>query len=421
MNLCALWGGALNRTEAGGTRVSSWALGMHGGNFGEFSLYAFVDETGNTGAKLLDNDQPLFVTAALLTRSDFDRRFGRQVDAIAASLGVDEIHASELGVARLEEIASALLKVVRKAGPAFFLARVEKRYVLAAKIFDTIFDSAENRAVPWHAYNARPLRLMLVFKIASVLDDALSQAFWDALMTKRSDQARAKMADFCRALRGRVGLIPDQRSRQVVGEALDWAAANPEALEFVHQTKQGRKSHLPNMVGFGNLLSGIERQSNVWGRPVEVIRHDRQHEFEQALKFWHQMYSNAREDVVHLPLGEKMVLRKVFGSRLEISSARDSAGIQVIDVILWLFARSLRGHVLPDRCQGLLDYVYSRAYQDDFSFSGVGAAATEMIEDIETRSLPPSMLDDGQALFAEIEKRRLDEMEAYARAKTPAE
>ena len=328
-------------------------------------MYAYVDETGNTGARLFDDDQPLFVTAALLTRSDFDFRFGAEVRAIAGSLGVKEIHANQLGVARLEEIAPAILKVVRKAGPAFFLARVEKRYVLAAKIFDTIFDSAENKAVAWHVYNIRPLRLMMVFKIASVLDDALSQGFWDALMDKSDDRARDKMADFCRALRSRVGLIPDQRSREVVGEALDWASANPEALEFVYQTKISRKTHLPNMVGFGNLLSGIERQSNVWRRPVEVIKHDRQHEFEPALKFWHEMYSNALDDVVQLPLGEKMVLRKVFGSRLEISSAEESAGIQIIDVILWLFARSLRGHVLPDGCQALLNYVYGRAYQDE--------------------------------------------------------
>lgn len=380
-------------------------------------MFAYVDETGNTGAKLLDEEQPLFITAALLTRSDFDRRFGEDVRGIARSIGEDEIHANRLGVGRLETIAASILQVIRKAGPAFFLARVEKRFVLAAKIFDTLFDSFENKAVAWHVYNVRPLRLMMVFKIASVVDDSLAEAFWDALLDKNDERALAKMARFCEALSERVVLIADARSRQIAKEALEWAAANPEALEFVNQDKVGRKGHLPNMVGFGNLLAGIERQSHVWARPVDVIKHDRQHEFEPAIKFWHDMYANARDDVVMLPLGEKMVLRKVFGSRLEISSAQESAGIQVIDVILWLFARSLRGDPLPSNCQRLLNYVYSRAYQDDFSFAGVGAATEDAIAAIEAQPLPPGALDDGRALNFEMESRRKPAMADYALAK----
>jgi hypothetical protein len=37
-------------------------------------MYAYVDETGNTGAGLFDKAQPLFVTAALLTRPDWAPR-----------------------------------------------------------------------------------------------------------------------------------------------------------------------------------------------------------------------------------------------------------------------------------------------------------------------------------------------------------
>lgn len=384
-------------------------------------MYAYIDETGNTGAKLLDRDQPLFITAALMTRSDFDKRFGAEVNACAAALGVGEIHANQLGVGRINEIAGDLLKIVRKAGPAFFLARVEKRYVLAAKIFDTLFDSYENKAVAWHIYNIRPLRITMVFKLADLLDDELSEQFWNALMDKVDERARSKMAAFCTALDARTNLIWDSRSREIVSAGLNWAASNPEALEFVHSDKLGRKGHLPNMVGFGNLLAGIERQSNVWKRPVEAIKHDRQHEFEQSIKFWHKMYSNAREDVVHLPLGEKMVLRKVFGSRLEISTAKESAGIQIIDVILWLFARSLRGDVLPTNCQSLLEYVYSRAYQDDFSFAGVGAAAEQLIEDIESTPLPDNALADARALSLELEQRRQEAMELYERANASAD
>lgn len=127
-------------------------------------MYAYVDETGNTGAKLLDEEQPLFITAALLTRGDFDCRFAAEVRAIARSLGSDEVHANQLGVGKIENVSRDLLKVLRKAGPTFCLARVEKRYVIASKIFDTLFDSHENKAVAWHIYNTRPLRMAMVFR-----------------------------------------------------------------------------------------------------------------------------------------------------------------------------------------------------------------------------------------------------------------
>lgn len=379
-------------------------------------MFAFIDETGNTGARLLDEAQPTFMTAALLTRSDFDSRFGQDVRAVARAAGADEIHAAVLGVGRLENLAEDLLRVIRKAGPAFAIARVEKRYVVATKVFDTLFDAYENKAVPWHAYNIPTLRMPLVFKVAYILDDVAAVAFIDALLDSNDQRAWSKMADFCRLILPRVHDIPDARSREIVTDALEWAAKNPEALQFVHSDKVGRKSHLPNIIGFGNLLAAIEKQSAHWGRQVEVIRHDRQHEFAAGLKFWHQMYSNARADVVEHPFGGRMVLRRVFGSTLEISDAKASAGIQIIDVILWLFARAQKTD-LPPNCQAILDYVYSRGHLDDFSFSTAEAATTQSIFDIERRPLSAKMIEDGRKLRLDIEERRLAGMADFAQSK----
>lgn len=179
-------------------------------------MFAYIDETGNTGARMLDEAQPLFITAALMTRSDFDARFGAEVTAVAKAHGLDEIHAAELGVGRLETIAPEILRVLRKAGPAFAIARVEKRFVIAAKVFDTLFDAYENKAVPWHIYNMPPMRMAMVFKIAHILEDDIAVEFIDALLDANDARAQTKMAAFCNALKARAHLIPDARSRQVV-------------------------------------------------------------------------------------------------------------------------------------------------------------------------------------------------------------
>jgi hypothetical protein len=45
-------------------------------------VFAYVDETGNTGANIFDEDQPDFFTGALVTKSNFDLVYGRDVAAL---------------------------------------------------------------------------------------------------------------------------------------------------------------------------------------------------------------------------------------------------------------------------------------------------------------------------------------------------
>ncbi len=106
-------------------------------------MYAYVDETGNTGNRIFDLDQPLFITAAMMTRANFDAVQKAAVAAIAKKAGVHELHANEMGVAKVEEIANDILKIVKVAQARFFLSRLEKRYLGATKVIDTYFDSGE--------------------------------------------------------------------------------------------------------------------------------------------------------------------------------------------------------------------------------------------------------------------------------------
>lgn len=61
-------------------------------------LFAYVDESGNTGRNIFDTAQPDYYTAALVSRGDFDRNYGDQVRAIAGKVGATAIHANELGL-----------------------------------------------------------------------------------------------------------------------------------------------------------------------------------------------------------------------------------------------------------------------------------------------------------------------------------
>jgi hypothetical protein len=337
-------------------------------------MYAYVDETGNTGNRIFDPNQPLFITAAMMTRGNFDIIQKAGVAAIAKKAGVQALHANELGIAKVEDIAGELLKLVKAANARFFLSRVEKRFLAATKVMDTYFDCGENLAVPWQMYSLRRLRLLLTFKVARfLLSEDIAQTVWDCLTAKKEGTSIALFVEGAKALLANAHHLPDARSQQVVAEAMKWAIDNPENFASTRgNSKVFRYSHSPNFVAFTSLVRGIDEASKVWNSPVREIVHDRQTEMETMFRIHHELVTNASEDVFRGPGDAPLSMRQVPGSALRMATDETSPGLQVIDVILWLFKRALTGQDEGPEGARLLQRVFMRARQSDFSFAGVG-------------------------------------------------
>lgn len=382
-------------------------------------MWVYVDESGNTGARLFDPEQPLFVTSAMITKTNFDLTRSADLAAIAAKVGVRALHANELGVARIEQIAPDLVKVIKQSDARFFMARVEKRYLSACKVFDTYFDAGENRAVPWHIYWTRPMRLTLLFRIAStILTEEIAQTVWDCVTAKTERRSLELFLEGANALLARAPELQDPRVRQIVTDALEWAIANPSAFSTHIADKVFRNGHSPNFVAFTVMLDGIERASKRWDRPIREIVHDRQSEFERTFKSWHEIYSRpelADEPAISWP-GETEPLRfsKAAGSTLRIASEETSAGLQVVDVVLWLFKRTIDGRDIGREGHKLLQQVFRRGLQNDLSFDGVAHAAESQMREIMTADMPPEQLAAGAAGLRLIEQNRLRGMADFA-------
>jgi hypothetical protein len=272
-----------------------------------------------------------------------------------------------------------------------------------------VFDSHENKAVPWHVYNLRPLRLIMLFKLAHyVLDRDVVKLFWDALMHKNSKRSAACFVQACNAILARVGNLPDARSRELVSQAVTWAIENFDKITVHTETKLVRYGHMPNMVAFMNLLDGMERQSKAWDRPIRQIKHDRQTQFEKSLAYMHELYANADPTPIRWPGMPAMSVQKAFGSKFVVSNRFESPGIQLVDIVMWLFGRLNNGDYLEEQSQRLINYVLRKGAYSDFSFNGVHAQleramrpimeapfseeqlarAKEMMESMETRHMP---------------------------------
>jgi hypothetical protein len=375
-------------------------------------MFAYVDETGNTGRNLLDEAQPDFFTAALITRSNFDLVYPDAVRRIAKSLGVETLHGKELRLDKVEKIAPDLRRLFKKADARFVISRVEKRYLLATKVFDALFDSGENAAVAWHNYNVRPLKIMVAFKVAMLITEEIGQRFWDCLLEKNEAKVKAALPGICVSLLERIDVLPDQRSREIVTAGLEWARNHPDAIHMHLDSNQARKGHMPNLVAFANLLEGLEGFSKRWGRPVKRITHDRQSEFENTLKEWHELYTTASPEPITWA-GETYFVQRVVGSSFEMKADGDSVGIQAVDVVLWLYLQFTRKAVIPGECARLLNYVFRKAYHSDFSFDGVHEAIEKRWGAIVRGSLTPDEEARARELLEMAEKRRLESMAQY--------
>lgn len=375
-------------------------------------MYAFVDETGNTGSNLFDEEQPDFFTGALVTKENFDDLHEKTVQAICRRNGFDSLHASVLGFGPIEKVAPDILRLLKKVDARFFISRVEKRYLLSTKVFDTFFDSGENPAASWVGYNIRSLRLVLCFKVATLLTDEIAREFWSMLMARNEKDARVKIPEICNSILERVPLLQDQRAQELVTETLTWSRGHPEALDIFIARRQAKNGHMPNMVAFANLIEGLEGFSKMWKRPLKKIVHDRQSQFEGTLAEYHRLVSTASDEPIQIP-GETVVIQKVAGSTFEISSSDSSPGIQIADLVLWLFRQFLAKKYIPAGAAGILGYAFKNGYQSDFSFQGAEEQIEKQYIEIMAKDISPAEMEAGQHILAKNEKRKQEMIALY--------
>ncbi|WP_036118010.1 MULTISPECIES: DUF3800 domain-containing protein, partial [Luteibacter] len=115
-------------------------------------MYFYIDESGQTGLNLLDPSQPEIFYGTVSSPRDLDVEARPFVEKMRASLGVSRLHASELGQGRLGEFARELQTLVRTLSIRFDVYKLVKRDCAVIQIFDSLFDSFDNPAVPKTAY-----------------------------------------------------------------------------------------------------------------------------------------------------------------------------------------------------------------------------------------------------------------------------
>jgi hypothetical protein len=348
-------------------------------------MYFYIDESGNTGNNLFDAHQPRLSYGLLSSVTNADALCTSLHARALRHIKAKRIHANELGVGGLTEIAPLLLEMQKKMGFAFDYYFVDKPAYALIAFFEAVFDAGLNDAVKWDIYWT-PMRYVLIHKLTVLFDENLLRRSWRLCTVKKAHRVEAEIVELLNEVKARaMASSLDKRTIEIIVDAVNWGICHPLDLDF------GTPDHLivsPNAVGFQFVASAMARRIRKKHlRAASSIIVDRQTQFNSAQIQTHQFLGRLTEGLkkappdqkkfyMHHPLHstmsrEDIVHKALPDSAITIRDGVDSIGLQIVDVYLWIANRIRDRKELSPELGYLWRMHAERGLIDGISFEGM--------------------------------------------------
>jgi len=380
-------------------------------------MYFYVDESGHTGANLFDDAQPLLYYGVLSSKLNVDLVAEAGVARLRVQLGVDRLHANVLGNGPLVTIARDLARIQKQLDFRFDLYRIAKPDHAIICFFDQVFDQGLNPAMTWTGYWT-PLRYVLLLKVASLFDEDLAKQAWTARINVADDVAQKSLKEVCRILIARLDELPDARSRQLLGDALSWVVSNPTEIGYNVADKKSILQITPNVIGFQSVMQGIAGRIKSSKRQALKIVVDQQSQFNKAQRTLSEFYASARNiEWASGPGMPKMDMKNMPAVPIEFSSSGASAGLELVDIHLWVFKRFMENKDLAPELFTLIKPHLHRGRTDEISLAAIAKRWTAYFEQIpELHEMSAEQVARGKEVIRIDEERRLERLNGLNRA-----
>lgn len=373
-------------------------------------MYFYVDESGNTGANLFDNTQPILYYGVLSSNLNIDNLADEAVKVLRAFLGVERLHANELGMGRLVKISKCLISLQKSLDLCFDFHTVYKLDHAIICFFDQVFDQGINPAVPWTAYWT-PLRYILLLKIAGLFDTETLKKAWHARIQKKDKLATKEFLDVCKTLLIRLEIVQDERSRNIIREVLTWALENPQELQYNTKSKQESYWITPNLIGFQQVMRGIALRIKNGKSESPIIVVDQQSQFNKTQHTLAEFYAQASGQQFDFGTGLPIIdFTGMPVTPITFESGINSIGLELVDIYLWLFKQLYEGKKIAPELYPLLEpHIFTGIY-NEISLHSIAERWEEWFENLPEPT--PEQLKTSRLIIDIDEKRRLAEIAA---------
>lgn len=307
-------------------------------------MFAYVDETGNSGRNIFDQNE-YFGLGSILSVTDIAPVVSAVLNPFLIEKGVDRFHANQWPETTVAEIGEQVVAALDHEGPwVFNIAKIHKPYMAPTKFVDVIFDAGENRAVPGDWYWDELNRHVLCLAIDQAMSQDTAKLFWSAFL-KDDFSKIIDAADLIEAELKNIELA--SAVFQVIQVAFQFAREHPKEFTLLNsQTRKAYQASSPNVVAFTQLFQAIHDFAEKEESPPERLIHDKQDEFRTTLSrtyahfgsvIWEDAPDGSSPDIslADYPLAE-----------FEMPASQDNAGIQATDLLLWVTQRSAKSRPL---------------------------------------------------------------------------
>jgi len=334
-------------------------------------MHFYVDESGQTGLNLFDESQPVLYYGVLSSIHDLNVEARTQVEVLREQLGVERLHANELGVEKLTSIVEQLDAIQKNYGISFDIYRVSKADHAAISFFDQVFDQGLNKAVPWVAYWT-PLRYPLLLEVAALFDDAALKLAWEARIEKKVSRANELLVTVMATLLERLDYVKDKRAREIISDGLRWAMKFPEQIHYSIYSKKDALQISPNLIGFQAVLHGIASRLKRESAGASSIVVDRQSQFNRAQEWITETFKAIKNIPMEVGPGlPVMDLSHMPDIPITCTPGTDNVGLEIVDIYLWLFKRFFEGKELGSALQAFIEQQFNIGYTDQVSLSAI--------------------------------------------------
>jgi hypothetical protein len=348
-------------------------------------MFFHIDESGNTGNNLFDANQPQLSYGVLSSTANVDVLGKPFHKSMLQELGVDSLHANELGVGKLTHISRIIFALQKRMRFDFDYYFIHKPTFALTMFFDAVFDAGLNEAVKWDLYWT-PLRYPIIYRIATLFDEDLLKESWDLCKHKRIDTQENRIVSLLREILYRTQQSNfDSRSKELIIDALKFGIVHPLDLDF---GARDQKFISPNSICFQFVITSMAmRLKKKRIKEAMGITVDRQGEFNKAQMdtyFYAQKMSEGwkkAEDKerrlylthpLHYGLDVDAVLRSgIPNKKILISTSEKCIGLQLVDIYLWVLNRYLSGAELSNELKAVAWYFLRRSMVDGISMEGI--------------------------------------------------
>lgn len=367
-------------------------------------MFFYIDESGHTGNNLFDLTQPYLYYGVLGSYINLDLLAEAEVLQIRRTLNVkDRLHAAELGETNLAKILPQLNTLSKNRKIYFDFYRLNKSDYPVLCFFDQVFDQGLNPAMTWSGYWT-PLRYVLLAQLNELFTRDMKKMAWAARLESKDSVCDDMVRTICHQLLEGVQKINDHRKKELFHDTLTWAINNTRVLNFNAKSKRDKKFISPNLIGFQSAYFGIINRSKKAKRKVFKITIDQQDQFNSVQDYLAEIYR--RVEGQNYPLGwniGEMDLRKAKMPLPVFTSSKNSYGLELVDLYLWIFKRYQEDKLKHPE---LIHFVHSQiknSYFDEISIK-----ATTFRFESWMRSLEPMTEEDYQRglYFKQMEERR---------------